>query len=115
MRPPYVGDCGATPPAELQCQAGGHIRLRIINSGAGIPMRVWADRHNMTIVARDGLPVQDSGPHVAVLLHSGIRFDVIVHCDQAAEIGGVFKVFSAFAIEFYPGATTAPSMLSVHP
>ena len=105
VRPPYVGDCGATPPAELQCEAGGHIRLRLVNSGAGLPLRVWVDRHRMTIVARDGLPVQDSGPHVAILLHSGIRFDVIVHCDQPAELGSVFKVFSAFAIEFYPGVT----------
>ena len=68
-------------------------------------MRVWIDRHKITIVARDGLPVEDSGPHVAVLLHSGIRFDLIVHCDQTAETGSVFKLFSAFAIEFYPGIT----------
>eukprot|EP01047_Picozoa_sp_COSAG01_P075927 COSAG01_NODE_13171_length_1625_cov_1.585845_3_plen_32_part_01 len=32
-------------------------------------MRVWIDRHKITIIARDGLPVEDSGPHVAVLLH----------------------------------------------
>lgn len=105
VRPPYVGQCGATPPAVLKCEAGGHVRLRLINSGAGLPMRVWIDRHELTIVARDGLPVEDSGPHVAVLLHSGVRFDVIVHCNQAAEVGSVFKIFSAFAIEFYPGIT----------
>lgn len=82
VREPYVGGCGVTPPSTLQCDAGGYARLRLINSGAGLPMRVWIDRHKITIVARDGLPVQDSGPHFAVLLHSGIRYDLIVHCDQ---------------------------------
>jgi hypothetical protein len=83
VRRPYVGDCGETPPARLRCEAGGHARLRLVNSGAGLPLRVWVDRHRVTIVARDGLPVAPSGPHVAVLVHSGVRFDLIVHCDQA--------------------------------
>ena len=40
----------------------------------GIPMRVWADRHKMTIVARDGLPVEDNGPHV--VLHRPLPIDL---------------------------------------
>lgn len=100
VRPPYVGACSEVPPSRISCKAGKPARLRVINTGAGIPMRFWVDRHNVTIVARDGLPTKPNGPHIAIYVPSGSRYDVLIHCNEEA---GSYKIFSDLAPEFYPG------------
>eukprot|EP01065_Artemidia_motanka_P035079 TRINITY_DN43000_c0_g1_i1.p1 TRINITY_DN43000_c0_g1~~TRINITY_DN43000_c0_g1_i1.p1 ORF type:complete len:749 (+),score=225.39 TRINITY_DN43000_c0_g1_i1:50-2296(+) len=100
VRPPFVGACSPVPASRVTCNAGSPARLRVINTGAGIPMRFWVDRHNVTIVARDGLPTKPNGPHIAIYVPSGSRYDLIIHCNQKP---GTYKLFADLAPEFYPG------------
>ena len=60
MRQPFVGACikgteneRVKRASKLDCVSGKKVRIRITNSGAGIPLRYWIAEHEMTIVARD--------------------------------------------------------------
>ncbi len=56
MRPPFFGPCNSSAylPDEFICD-GQYARIRLINGAANLPFRFWIDRHNVTIVARDGV------------------------------------------------------------
>ncbi len=58
VRPPFFGDCNATAhePDTFLC-SGNYTRIRLINGASTVPLRFWIDRHNLTIVARDGIEV----------------------------------------------------------
>lgn len=102
----YLGEC--VPPEEsdastFECPAGESVRMRIINSAAGLPMAVWVDRHNLTVVARDGLNVEPAEVNV-VLIAVGARIDVILNCDQSGSVN--YKMFASFSEAFYPGSAS---------
>eukprot|EP00658_Telonema_sp_P-2_P006303 TRINITY_DN12405_c0_g6_i1.p1 TRINITY_DN12405_c0_g6~~TRINITY_DN12405_c0_g6_i1.p1 ORF type:complete len:835 (-),score=179.19 TRINITY_DN12405_c0_g6_i1:269-2773(-) len=103
-RPPLDGYCVRRPaPAAYQCLRGNATRLRIINSGYSMPLRVWVDRHNMTVVERDGIPVVPNGPHKVLTIAIGQRIDVVIPC--TADPHRQYKIFAQVALwEFYPGA-----------
>lgn len=65
-----------------------------------MPLAVWVDRHNLTVVTKDGLPVEPSGPHEAWVLNAGERYDVIVSCNQPS---GRYKLFADLGRTYYPG------------
>ena len=99
----YLGYC--TPPQELDattytCRSGESIRMRLINSAAGIPMAVWVDNHNLTVVARDGHDVVPQKVR-QVLLAIGQRIDVILDCNQDENFA--YKLFAALSEAWYPG------------
>lgn len=116
VRPPYMGTCRKNAdPEYFQCPQGKTIRIRLINSGVGIPLRFWVDRHPVTVIARDGEDIQPNGPHNFVLIPLGQRLDLLLTCNHSS--GGSFKVLSSLAWEYYPGSKTksppAPSVYAV--
>ena len=83
LRAPFLGPCRVNVHLadEFLCPSGKQIRLRLINAASGIPFRFWIEAHNVTIVARDSLPVQPvtvSHLHIPI----GQRLDLIVTCNQ---------------------------------
>eukprot|EP00656_Telonema_subtile_P042107 TRINITY_DN4755_c0_g2_i1.p1 TRINITY_DN4755_c0_g2~~TRINITY_DN4755_c0_g2_i1.p1 ORF type:complete len:513 (-),score=69.96 TRINITY_DN4755_c0_g2_i1:81-1619(-) len=103
-RPPLDGRCVEDAvPASLRCDAGQATRVRIVNTGYSMPLRVWVDRHQMTVVARDGTPVVPNGPHKVLTIAIGQRIDVVIKCDASPQHN--YKIFAQVALyEFYPGA-----------
>mmetsp|Transcript_20296 Transcript_20296/g.49803 ORF Transcript_20296/g.49803 Transcript_20296/m.49803 type:complete len:802 (+) Transcript_20296:97-2502(+) len=104
IREPYMGKC--TTPNETQastfdCPAGKMIRLRFINSAAGLPFALWADRHIFTVVALDGRDVTPVNVSV-VLIAIGQRIDVILSCNQDAKFN--YKMFASYSEAWYPGS-----------
>jgi len=84
-RSPYMGSCEATtetPSGTFTCPLGKEIRMRLIHSGIGAPLHFWIDRHELTIIAKDGSGVQPTGPYVTVVLFPGQRIDVLVSCSR---------------------------------
>ena len=103
-REPYMGACTTpkeTDAAQFICHPHKKVRLRLINGGAGVPLRIWVDDHDLTVVARDGLSVRPSGPHKAVLMPLGSRMDVILQCKDDKKHGVSFKVFAQLSSEYY--------------
>ncbi|EGD79478.1 laccase IV [Salpingoeca rosetta] len=85
------------------CPQGQNIRLRLVCSSANIPMRFWIDKHNLTIVARDGDEIQPyEVDFVTVVV--GQRIDVIVPCN--AQVTGVnypvFVMYTSANPAFFP-------------
>ena len=108
-RPPFLGACDTSvPPATVQCTAGRRIRLRLLNSGFAMALRVWIEQHTFTVVARDGQEVEPNGPHSHIVIGIGQRYDLIVDCAQTATPLRNFKIFAMVALaEAYPGANEA--------
>jgi L-ascorbate oxidase len=109
LRAPYIGAC-VVPPSHadvFECPAGGAtVRLRLINGANTTPMRFWIDRHALTVVARDGVPVR---PRVVRFVTLGVaeRFDVIVNCS----LGGTglnYRMFVSMAHGYIPTGSAAP-------
>eukprot|EP00475_Leptophrys_vorax_P021128 TRINITY_DN28873_c0_g1_i1.p1 TRINITY_DN28873_c0_g1~~TRINITY_DN28873_c0_g1_i1.p1 ORF type:complete len:795 (-),score=140.61 TRINITY_DN28873_c0_g1_i1:118-2478(-) len=88
--------------SEFLCVPGETVLLRLVNSGTSIPLRFWIDRHNVTIVAKDGVKIVPDGPHIAVLLNLGQRLDLEINCDQDPTY--IYQFFAAMAHEYYPGS-----------
>jgi len=103
-RPPLMGECSIdAEPAVFRCRKGGATRFRLVNTGYSMPLRFWIDRHTFMVVARDGLPIEPTGPHNAIVLNLGQRIDIVVQCDQDPQQR--YKAFAMVALhEFYPGA-----------
>ena len=94
-RASFHGPCkvNAHPPDEFICPMGRQIRLRLINAATGIPFNFSIDRHDLTIVARDGIeisPVTVSYLHIPI----GQRLDVIVTCDASPSSNYIIAVAS---------------------
>jgi iron transport multicopper oxidase len=109
IRPPYFGKCNnsAHSPIEFACPAGEYVRMRIINAASNLPSRFWIDRHNMTIVARDGVETE----HLVVghiTIPVAQRIDVILLCDQ--DPGYNYLVFSAIPAAFIPKGANFPNI-----
>eukprot|EP01113_Clastostelium_recurvatum_P041770 TRINITY_DN668_c0_g1_i5.p1 TRINITY_DN668_c0_g1~~TRINITY_DN668_c0_g1_i5.p1 ORF type:complete len:697 (+),score=136.01 TRINITY_DN668_c0_g1_i5:208-2298(+) len=110
-RPPLIGPCNATayPIDEYTCQPGKYIRIRIINSASNMPLQMWIDRHNMTIVARDGLEVaQRTVPFITIPV--GQRLDVMVLCDQ--DPGYKYSMIYTVPAVFIPLSTNLDQLWS---
>lgn len=103
-RPPLQGQCNPNAePAKVKCIVGENIRLRLLNSGFSMPLRFWIDRHQMTVVMRDGVELEPNGPHSFIVVAIGQRLDVIVKCGQDGKAN--FKMYAMVALsETYPGA-----------
>lgn len=100
-RPPYMGSCLTDEQHTVfQCMPNRSIRLRLINTGFSLGLRFWIDRHNMTIIARDGIdlsqPIHDIN---VVFLHVGERIDVRVGCNENPMYQ--YHVFAMVAYEYY--------------
>lgn len=39
-------------PSHFTCKKDKKIRLRLVNGGAGVPLRFWMSGHKMTIIAK---------------------------------------------------------------
>ena len=104
QRPSLFGNCNSSKsPSDLTCQSGKSTRIRVANTGFSMPIRVWIDDHNFTVVAKDGVPVEPQGPHDILFINIGQRYDIIVKCDQNPEHN--YKIFAMLALaEAMPGA-----------
>lgn len=93
LRDSFLGQCQPNlhQADEFYCPQGQQIRLRIINAASGIPLRIYIDQHNLTIVARDSLPIH---PITVTHLHVpiGQRIDVIVQC-SANDPTTIYKIY----------------------
>jgi FtsP/CotA-like multicopper oxidase with cupredoxin domain len=68
------------PPADrptVDVQAGGRVRLRLVNAASDTAFRVALGGHRLTVTHADGFPVQPVEVD-AVLLGMGERYDVLV-------------------------------------
>lgn len=99
-----MGRCNPNAlPSELHCTPGGSTRFRLVNTGISMPLRFWIDRHTFTVVARDGVAVEPTGPHEMLALGVGQRLDIVVSCDQSPKQR--YKAFGMIALrEYYPGS-----------
>lgn len=95
------------PEEEVRCY-GRYVRLRLINGAGNAPIKVWIDRHNLTVVARDGVEtVPLTVRYVAMPV--GQRLDVIVGCDLWHGTPKKYHIFATLASGFLPhGADTPP-------
>ena len=121
IRPPFFGTCeeDAHPLDEFMCPPGKYVRIRLINGAANLPFRFWIDRHQLTIVMRDGVETQYFAvDNVTVAV--GQRIDVVVQCNQDPNFnymiyvaiapnllprGANLRNISASAYLIYPNAT----------
>ena len=105
-RPPLLGPCNPeATPAVVRCAAGGRTRLRVINAGFSMPLRLWIDGHTFTVVARDGQRLEANGPHAHLVAGIGQRYDLLVNCDASQTPARNFRIFAMVALaEHYPGA-----------
>jgi FtsP/CotA-like multicopper oxidase with cupredoxin domain len=104
-REPFLGPCrsSAHPLDEYNC-SGNFARLRFINGAANAPLKLWIDKHNMTLVARDG--VETIPLNVQFLLIAiGQRLDVMVECTAAPF---KYHIFSEVAASFLPEGANNP-------
>jgi FtsP/CotA-like multicopper oxidase with cupredoxin domain len=94
------GDCpslNASEYSELICYPGKKIKIRLINSGESLPLKFWVDRHNLTIISKDGVKVVPDG------LGSTIRVGVELFKRSSAFISvfcfHCFRVLSRFVFK----------------
>eukprot|EP01119_Soliformovum_irregulare_P011542 TRINITY_DN290_c0_g3_i2.p1 TRINITY_DN290_c0_g3~~TRINITY_DN290_c0_g3_i2.p1 ORF type:complete len:692 (-),score=208.33 TRINITY_DN290_c0_g3_i2:19-1800(-) len=105
LRPPMFGECNSEthPPNVFVC-GGQWTRFRIVNVGSTVPLRIWIDGHNMTIVAKDSVPTVPMEVTM-VSLHIGQRYDVMVNCSQ--DPTRQYHVYTTVASELYPAGVTS--------
>jgi FtsP/CotA-like multicopper oxidase with cupredoxin domain len=99
------GDCpslNASEYSELICYPGKKIKIRLINSGESLPLKFWVDRHNLTIISKDGVKVVPDGPHYAVFINLGQRLELELNCSNDPQLS--YQFFASTALEFYPGS-----------
>lgn len=99
-REPFVGACATTDSfSQFECTTGQTLTLRLVGTGFSLGLRFWIDGHNLTVIAKDGTPIQPVLENQeAVFLHAGERLDVLVKCDQTPQN---YFVFAAVAYEYY--------------
>ena len=99
-RPPLLKNCEESEAFfEMQCVPQAKMRLRLIAAGFSFGLRFWIDRHNVTIIAKDGVPIVPIPNQKAVYLHLGERIDVEFSCDQNVSYDYYF--FVMIAHEYY--------------
>ena len=69
---------GTTTGYVVEVGAGRTIRLRLCYAGVAYAVGVSVDRHNMTVIAKDGADVAPLRVG-KVIVHAAERFDVLVH------------------------------------
>jgi FtsP/CotA-like multicopper oxidase with cupredoxin domain len=116
LRPPFYGNCHSVqdenPPFgvdKFSCDANHNARLRFINAAGNSPLRIWIDRHNLTIVARDGIDTKPSSVEY-LTIPVGQRIDVIVNCDQDPKFD--YYIFVTVATGFLPRGSVVPKIYS---
>ena len=109
IRPPYFGTCNNNTNLKTQfaCPVGEYVRIRIINAASNLPSRFWIDRHNMTIVAKDGVETE---PLLVdyITIPVAQRIDVIILCDQDPYYN--YRIFSAIPAAFIPKGANLPNV-----
>jgi FtsP/CotA-like multicopper oxidase with cupredoxin domain len=125
LRPPFYGNCHRVRFAEepiktfnqstpfdidkFTCDPNQNIRLRFINAASNSPLRIWIDRHNLTIVSRDGI---DTKPLTVkyLTIPVGQRIDVILTCNQNPKFD--YYIFLTVATGFLPKGSVVPHIYS---
>lgn len=105
-RRPLLGPCNSSiyEPDQYAC-TGNSVRIRIINGAENIPIKFWIDRHNMTIVVRDGvevIPMQREW----ITLTVGQRVDAIISCDRDPNYK--YYIYAAIDPAFIPQGSVVP-------
>ncbi|OQV15617.1 putative L-ascorbate oxidase [Hypsibius exemplaris] len=107
-RKPLLQECRSEPyPVEEFLCGGRFIRLRLINGAANVPFKLWIDKHELIIVARDGIETKPL-TRKYVIIPVGQRLDVMVPCTGTQFPSVKFNIFVTVAIAYLPDNADNP-------